>query len=125
MKRYAVLNTCMLWQSFEHRELAINLDVKTQAAVMLVMLLWLGGPLFCFFLPCLLFLFGSTTQLCYFFAIFAVLASHPVPNMEHKLNKSAFSMWMCKLPSCSFPLAPLAAGNSGFKPCLSLNVFEP
>jgi len=63
---------------------------------MLVMLLWLGGPLFCFFLPCLLFLFGSTTQLCYFFAIFAVLASHPVPNMEHKLNKSAFSMWMYK-----------------------------
>lgn len=69
------------------------------------MLFWLGGPLFFFFTPLLLFQFGTVTQLCYFFAITAFLALHPIPNMEHYLNKSAFSMWTCTCPLCPFPLA--------------------
>jgi len=63
---------------------------------MLVMGLWLGGPLVTFFGPICILLFGTTTQLCYFLAVVLVLALHPLPNLEDYLNKSAFSLWLYK-----------------------------
>ena len=84
-----------LWTVFK----ALTLDralFAEQFACMIVMGLWLGGPLFCFFTPLLLCLFGTATQLCYFLVVALVLALHPLPNMEEYLNKSAFSMWLCK-----------------------------
>jgi len=74
---------------------------------MLVLGLWLGGPLFFFFTPILLILFGTTTQLCYFVALALVLALHPLPDLEDYLNKSKFSMWLCTSPDIQFPLLPL------------------
>ena len=71
---------------------------------MIVMGLWLGGPLFFFFTPLLLCLFGTATQLCYFVVIALVLALHPLPNMEEYLNKSTFSMWLCKCLCFCLPL---------------------
>jgi len=71
---------------------------------MIVMGLWLGGPLFFFFTPLLLCLFGTATQLCYFVVITLVLALHPLPNMEEYLNKSTFSMWLCKCLCFCLPL---------------------
>jgi hypothetical protein len=67
-----------------------------EAACMVVMGLWLGGPLVTFFGPIYLVLFGTTTQLCYFLAVVLVLALHPLPNLEDYLNKSAFSLWLYK-----------------------------
>jgi 2-acylglycerol O-acyltransferase 2 len=65
-------------------------------ACVLVLGLWLGGPLFFFFTPILLCMFGTWTQISYFLAVTLVLALHPLPNLEEYLNKSAFSMWLYK-----------------------------
>jgi hypothetical protein len=75
-----------------------------QMACMIVMGLWLGGPLFFFFTPLLLCLFGTGTQLCYFLVVALVLALHPLPNMEEYLNKSTFSMWLCTCLCFCLPL---------------------
>jgi hypothetical protein len=65
---------------------------------MLVMLLWLGGPLVTFFTPLALLLFGTMTHFYYYLAIVLVLGLHPLPDMADYLNKSEFSMWLCKYP---------------------------
>ena len=63
---------------------------------MLVMFLWLGGPLVSFYTAVLLTFFGSWTQWGYFAIVYCVLAFHPLPNLENFLNKSRFSMWTFK-----------------------------
>ena len=61
-----------------------------EMAVMLVMLLWLGGPLASFYTFTLLGIAGTWTQFCCFCVGFLVLGLHPLPNLESYLNSSKF-----------------------------------
>ena len=65
---------------------------------MVIMGIWLGGPLVTFFTPIVLILFSHNlmTHLGYYLAAVLVLALHPLPNLEDYLNKSDFSMWLYK-----------------------------
>ena len=53
-----------------------------EVTVALVMLLWLGGPLFCFYTSVILLIWGTWTQVGYFCAAYLILGFHPLPNLE-------------------------------------------
>ena len=70
-----------------------------EVTVALVMLLWLGGPLFCFYTSVILLIWGTWTQVGYFCAAYLILGFHPLPDLEVKiqLNVSTAipSWWHC------------------------------
>jgi len=87
-----------------------------EVTVALVMLLWLGGPLFCFYTSVILLLWGTWTQVGYFCAAYLILGFHPLPNLEVKMTPPAIPAMPPLFASSTALLRPLKcliyAGNS-------------